>query len=114
VLDALVLMFRDEAEHNGWRFRCRSSKACVQGQALDVIRMLGTLIDRIVTLAGRGSLLLGCRRRAGRLRFYVGACRAAPHAEIARDALDAPTELAAAHGARGSCIWTLDLPLVPS
>jgi hypothetical protein len=86
----------------------------VQGQPLDVIRMLGTLIDRIVAHAGRGSLLLGCRRYAGRLRVYVGARAAAAHAEIARDALEAPTELAAVHGARGSRIWTLELPLAPS
>jgi hypothetical protein len=112
VLDALTQMFRDQAERNGWRFRCRSSTACVQGQALDVIRVLGTQIDRIVAHAGRGSLLLGCRRCAGRLRFYVGASSA--HAEAGRDALEAPTELAAAHGARGRRIWTLDLPLASS
>jgi len=115
VLDNLTLMFRDEAERQGWRFRCRESAARVHGEALEVVRVLGTLIERLVAHAGRGSLLLGCRRRDGRLRVYVGV--SAVRQNATREALEPPLapeqELSSVRGRRGSRLWTLDLRLAP-
>jgi signal transduction histidine kinase len=65
VLDNIDLMFRDEAEDKGLRFRCRSVKAHVLGDAMSAMRLISNLVANAIKYTDRGTILIGSRRMPG-------------------------------------------------
>jgi signal transduction histidine kinase len=71
LLDNIDLMFRDEAEGKGLRFRCRKLRARVQGDAMGAMRLISNLVANAIKYTERGKVLVGCRRRDGAVRVVV-------------------------------------------
>lgn len=71
LLQNIDLMFRDEAEAKGLRFRCRVVAADVRGDAMAAMRIVSNLVVNAVKYTERGKILIGCRRNARRLTFVV-------------------------------------------
>jgi signal transduction histidine kinase len=71
VLDNVELMFRDEAEAKGLRFRCRGFKAHVLGDAMSAMRLISNLVANAIKYTDSGKILIGCRRLAGSVRLVV-------------------------------------------
>lgn len=71
VLDNIDLMFRDEAEAKGLRFRCRSPERHVRGDAMSAMRLLSNLVTNAIKYTERGTILIGCRRARDCVRVVV-------------------------------------------
>jgi signal transduction histidine kinase len=71
LLDNIDLMFRDEAENKGLRFRCRSAKGHVFGDAMSAMRLVSNLVANAIKYTERGKVLIGCRRTTGFVRLVV-------------------------------------------
>ena len=71
LLQNIELMFRDEAEAKGLTFRCRVVAADVRGDAMATMRIVSNLVVNAIKYTDTGKILIGCRRRKGRLLFVV-------------------------------------------
>ena len=71
LLETAGRMFREEAEHKGLQFRLRSSSVMVAEPPLLLMRIITNLLSNAVKHTGQGSILLGARRRAGRVCIQV-------------------------------------------
>ncbi|MAT92673.1 MAG: hypothetical protein CME59_08730 [Halioglobus sp.] len=71
VIDTITRMFSDEARARGVRLRAHGSSFRLQVTPLVLMRILSNLVANAIAHAGGGEVLLGCRRRAGGLRFDV-------------------------------------------
>ena len=71
LLQNIELMFRDEAEAKGLTFRCRVAPASVQGDAMATMRIVSNLVANAIKYTDAGKILIGCRRRAGRVTLVV-------------------------------------------
>jgi signal transduction histidine kinase len=116
VLDALDQMFARKARAKGLRFACLPSKYRLIGEPLVIIRMLSNFVSNAVSNAETGGIVVGCRRRAGRIwlcvfdtgpglppeqtaRIFAPAARAAMHTDGARGlGLSIVGRLAREHG----------------
>ncbi|HET8697217.1 MAG TPA: sensor histidine kinase [Gammaproteobacteria bacterium] len=71
VLENVDLMFRDEARAKGLRLRRRSRSVEVCGDAMATMRIVSNLVANAVKYTRAGKILVGCRRRPGRVTLVV-------------------------------------------
>ena len=71
VLANVEAMFRDEAKSKGVDLRVVMSDVRVKTQPLALMRIVSNLVSNSVKYTGKGRVLLGCRRREGRLCIEV-------------------------------------------
>ncbi len=71
LLDNIDLMFRDEAEAKGLRFRCRNLQGDVRGDAMSAMRLFSNLVTTAIKYTERGTILIGCRRARDCVRVVV-------------------------------------------
>ena len=71
LLDRLAGEMRPLAQAKGLRLRVRPSAVTVHSDALLLGRMVRNLLDNAIRYTERGDILLGCRRRGGRLAVEV-------------------------------------------
>ncbi|MGE7418338.1 sensor histidine kinase [Methylobacterium tarhaniae] len=72
LLTAVAAEWQPYAEAVGVRLRVRGSGACVESEAAMLATILRNLVGNAVKYAGRGGrVVVGCRRRAGRIAIEV-------------------------------------------
>ena len=71
VLDNVAAMFKDEAKAKGVELKLVPSSAVIDARPVPLMRMVSNLVSNAVKHAGKGTVLIGCRRLNGTLRIEV-------------------------------------------
>ncbi len=71
LIGGLEQEFRDEANAKGLRLRCRACDALVASDPVLLQRILRNLISNALRYTDHGGVLIGARRRQGKIRFQV-------------------------------------------
>jgi signal transduction histidine kinase len=71
VLDTIEHMFAGDAQAKGLRFACVGSTASLRADSVALVRILSNLAAKSVTRTQAGGIVVGCRRRNGRIWLCI-------------------------------------------